>query len=351
MAWWQWVALPGGILLAWMLGFLLSRLTRRILVRLTARTHSTWDDALVAKMGGPITLGWILALLYLALPWLRLSDALLTSTRRWLHALVLLGFFWAFWRGLDVAAQVLGNLRWSREHPASRTLLPLGRRLAKVSVFAAAVIAMLSELGYSVASLVAGLGIGGLAVALAARSTLENLFGAFSIGADQPFREGDFVKIEDFVGTVESIGLRSTKIRTLDRTLISLPNGKLADMRLESFSARDRIRLACTVGVLYGTTATQMRVVLDGLERVLRQHPKIWPDAVVVRFKEFAASSLDIEIMAWFLTTDFGEFQKIRQDILLGFMNVVERAGTGFAFPTRTVHLVQEQAPPPSGPV
>jgi MscS family membrane protein len=168
---------------------------------------------------------------------------------------------------------------------------------------------------------------------------MENLFGAFSIGADQPFREGDFVRIEDFVGTVEHIGLRSTKVRTLDRTLITVPNGRLAEMRLESFSARDRIRLACTIGLVYETSAGQMREVLAGLERVLREHPKIWPDAVVVRFMAFGASSLDIEVMAWFQTSDWGEFQAIRQDVLIDFMDVVERARTGFAFPTRTIHL------------
>jgi len=153
--------------------------------------------------------------------------------------------------------------------------------MSKVAVLILAVIALLSAWGYSVASLLAGLGIGGLAVALAAQKTVENLFGAFSIGVDQPFREGDFVKVEDFVGTVEVIGLRSTKIRTLDRTLITLPNGKLSDMRLESFAARDRIRLACSLGLVYETTTAQMRQVLAELEKRLRAHPKIWPDAVV----------------------------------------------------------------------
>jgi MscS family membrane protein len=201
------------------------------------------------------------------------------------------------------------------------------------------VVAVLSLLGYPVASLVAGLGIGGLAVALAAQKTVENLFGAFSIGVDQPFREGDFVKIEDFVGTVEAVGLRSSRFRTLDRTVITIPNGRLADMRLESFTARDRLRLATVIGLEYRTTAAQMRDVLEGFERVLRSHPRIWLDAVVVRFREFAASSLDIEIMAWFQTADWAEFQLIRQEILLQFMDVVERAGTSFAFPTQTVHI------------
>jgi MscS family membrane protein len=197
----------------------------------------------------------------------------------------------------------------------------------------------LAQLGVSVASLVAGLGIGGLAVALAAQKTLENLFGTLSIGVDQPMREGDFVKLYDFVGTVEQIGLRSTRIRTLDRTIITIPNGELANQRIESFTLRDRLRLSTTIGLVYGTTSQQMRAILAELEAILRRHPKIWPDAVVVRFKELAASSLDIEIMAWFQTADWSEFQAIRQDILLEFMAAIERNGSAIAFPTRTVHV------------
>jgi len=209
-------------------------------------------------------------------------------------------------------------------------------------------VAALSELGYPVASLLAGLGLGGLAFALAAQKTVENLFGALSIGLDQPIREGDFVKVEEMVGTVEAIGLRSTRIRTLDRTLVSIPNGRLADMRLETFAARDRIRLACELGLVYETTEGQMREVLAGLEAVLRAHPLIWPDAVVVRFKQFGAFSLDIEIMAWFRTSDWGQFQGIRQEVLLQFMGVVQAAGTSMAFPTQTLHLTPQDARGPA---
>jgi MscS family membrane protein len=343
--WWQWLALVLTIPSAWALAHLLSRATRAVLGRIAARTAATWDDVLVKRLAGPLTLSWFLAICYGVLPWLELSPRTVGWIKRGLHGLLLVALFWALFRVVDVVAEGLKRSRWSRDQSASRALIPLGTRVAKVGLAAASVVMLLSELGYPVASLLAGLGIGGLAVALAARSTLENLFGAFSIGADQPFREGDVVKIEDFVGTVEAVGLRSTKIRTLDRTLISFPNGKLADMKVESYSARDRLRLACTVGLVYETTAEQMRAVLAGLESVLRKHPKIWPDDVVVRFKELAASSLDIEVMAWFLTRDWGEFQSIRQEILLQFMEVVAAAGTSFAFPTQTVHVATD-APP-----
>jgi MscS family membrane protein len=248
--------------------------------------------------------------------------------------------FWGLIRLVDVAAEVIRHK--SLERPGSLALVKLGTRVGKVMVLALGIVALLSDLGYEVASLIAGLGLGGLAFALAAQKTVENLFGAFSIGADQPFREGDFVRVDDMVGTVEAIGLRSTKIRTLDRTLVSIPNGRVADMRLESFAARDRLRLHAILGVVYDTKPAQMRAILKGLEQVLRDQPKIWPDTVNVRFQQFGASSLDIEIMAWFQTSDWNEFLVIRQDVLLAFMDVVEREGSSFAFPTRTVHVVEE---------
>lgn len=340
LVWWQWAALPVLVVVAWLVGLGLSRITRALLGWFAKRTAATWDDALIARAGAPLTLAWTIALVSLGLPWLELSAQARALAERLVHGFFLLAFFWMLWRSVDVAAQAIGDARWAKQRSGSRALLPLGRRVAKVAVLIASVVALLSELGYSVTSLVAGLGIGGLAVALAARSTLENLFGAFSIGADQPFREGDFVKIEDFVGTVEAIGLRSTRIRTLDRTIITLPNGKLADMRVESFAPRDRIRLACDLGLEYGTSAAQLRQILAGVERVLCEHPKIFPEGITVRFKELGSSALTIEVMAWFRTADYGEFQAIRQEVLLQFMAVVEGCGSSFAFPTQTVHVV-----------
>ena len=339
---WQWLALPLLLALATLIGSLASRLVRTAFSRVVARTSTSWDDALLDRLSAPLTVALTLAAASALLPWL----ALYAPAERMLYRIIRVAlygdFFWALWRLVDVVREVLGATRWAVASPASRSLLPIGTRITKVLVLALAAVAVLSMLGFPVASLVAGLGIGGLALALAAQKTVENLFGAFSIGVDQPFREGDFVKIDDFVGTVEQIGLRSSRFRTLDRTLITLPNGRVADMRIESYAARDRLRFATVVGLAYETSVAQMREVLDGFERTLRDHPKIWPDNVVVRFREFAQSSLDIEIMAWFETQDWGEFQGIRQELLLQFMEIVERAGTSIAFPTRTLHLGDE---------
>jgi MscS family membrane protein len=340
LAWWQWCALPLIIAAAWIGGALLGRITRRLFTRVASRTRAQWDEALVDRLAAPLTLAYTVLLVYAGLPWLALHERAEAFTTDVLRGLAFVAFFWGLSRCVDMSAQFVIESPWGRQHAGSQPLLMLAARAGKLAVLAMAVVALLSELGYPVASLVAGLGIGGLALALAAQKTVENLFGAFSIAADRPFREGDFVRIEDFLGTVEAIGLRSTRIRTLDRTLITVPNGKLADMRLESFTSRDRIRLSCVLGVVYGTTSAQMTQILDGLRRTLREHPKIWPDAVIVHFREFGSSSLDIEVMAWFQTTDYNEFQQYREEVLLGFMSVVERAGSEFAFPTRTVHVV-----------
>ncbi|HWH51414.1 MAG TPA: mechanosensitive ion channel family protein [Gemmatimonadaceae bacterium] len=342
LLWWQWLAALPVILVAIAIGTVAGRLLKRGLLIATRRTDTLWDDIVLERLGPPL-IGLCTFVSAAALvPLLGLYAPAQAIAYRGLRVSFAAVAFWAVWRLVDVGRQLIASSRWAAALPASRSLVPLGARVAKVVVAALGAVLILSTLGYPVASLVAGLGIGGLALALAAQKTVENLFGAFSIGIDQPFREGDFVKVDDFVGTVEAIGLRSTRFRTLDRTVVTLPNGRLADVRLETFSARDRLRLAAVVGLVYETTPAQMREVLAGFERVLRSQPKIWPDAVVVRFSAFAASSLDIEVMGWFTTSDWGEFQRIREAVLLQFMDVVSAAGSAFAFPTTTVHLVSD---------
>jgi MscS family membrane protein len=343
-AWSNWLALALVPVASLAGGYLLGKIATFVLERIAARTKTEWDDHLAARLGAPLTLGFSLILGYLLVPWLVRDQANAAFATRTLRAGLFFAFFWALSRAVDLIATMILRSPWLTTRPAARGLLPLGARVGKVAIWAVAAVAFLSHMGYPVASLVAGLGIGGLAVAMASKTTLENLFGAFSIGADQPFREGDFIKVEDVLGTVETIGLRSTRIRTLDRTLVTIPNSKLAELRIESYTARDRIRLACVLGLVYSTTAEQMRTVLAGLEQVLRQHPKIWPDSIVVRFRALTDFALEIEVMAWFQTTDMADFQAIRQEVLLSFMEVVERSRTNFAFPTRTVHLVNDRA-------
>jgi MscS family membrane protein len=342
--WWQWLALPFYLGVCWLVGTLGSRASHAVLTRATSRARSEWVDAILPRVGGPLTLVLALAAAAALLPLLALDLRGGALAGRTLRAGSVLVFFWSLWRLVDVLRQVSGSARWAPEGPAAQAGLVLVARTAKVMVVAMAGVAVLSAFGFPVASLITGLGIGGLVLALAAQKTVENLFGAFSIGVDQPLRVGDYVKVDEFAGTVEAIGLRSTRIRTLDRTLVTMPNGKLADSRIESYTARDRMRLHCTIRLVYGTTATQLRAVLEGLEGVLHAHPLIWTENVIVRLHELALSSLNVEVQAWFLTSDWNEFRLIRQEVLLQFMEVVERSGTRFALPAQEVYVA-----PPGG--
>ncbi|MGE5186904.1 MAG: mechanosensitive ion channel family protein [Acidobacteriota bacterium] len=343
VAWWQWMALVASCLFSLGAGRIGAAIFGLIGRRLSQRTSTTVDDELLAKLLGPARLLGALAFLRLVVPLLQLPPAPLSFALDVLLAVLAATLVWGALRTIDLLAGHLGSASWARSRPSSRALLSLLSRTAKLIIIVIAVIGFLGGIGLPVGSLLAGLGIGGIAIAFGAQKTVSDLFGAFALGIDQPLREGDFVKIEsDVLGTVESVGLRSTRVRTLDRTLVTLPNGRVADMRIETFAARDRCRFATTIGLVYDTSAAQMREVLAGFERVLREHPRIWPDTVNVRFASFGASSLDIEIMAWFQTGDWGQFLICRQEVLLAFMDIVETAGSSFAFPTHTVHLVQQ---------
>lgn len=346
LAIWQWLGLAVVIVAAWLVGYALTWIVVRVATAMTSRTTTTFDDELIAKLRSPvrwlITIGLIRAQIRL-LDFGPSAHGVAMSALLATFAFVLV---WGTLRGIDVSISRLTTASWAVRRPASRALLMLLGRIGKVIVIVIAGIGFLGGLGLPVASLLAGLGIGGIALAFGAQKTVENLFGAVAIGVDQPLREGDFVKVEaDVMGTVETVGLRSTRIRTLDRTMVTLPNGKLSDMRIETYASRDRCRLHAMLGLVYSTTSEQLRQILAGWERTLREHPGIWPDDMIVRFTQFGQSSLDIEVMAWFKTSDFNQFRVWRQEVLIAFMETVEQAKSSFAFPTRTVHLVGGAAP------
>jgi len=195
------------------------------------------------------------------------------------------------------------------------------------------------NLGLPLYSVVAGLGIGGLAVALAIRPTLENLIGGIMLYLDQPVRIGDFCSFGDKTGTVENIGVRTSKIRALDRTLISIPNATLADMQLINWAKCDRMLITATIGLRYETENDQLRHVLVKFREMLHAHPKIDSETVRVRFADFGQSSLDIGVRIYALTRDFNEYYAIREDVLLRMSEIVKNSGSGFAFPSQTLYM------------
>lgn len=303
------------------------------------RSSWSWDDLLAARIASPLSSLLAVQLLQGGLPWIEIGKKQRALIEPLITVMTTVLVLWAGFRAVDVAVSVIISRSWAAGRPATRSLIAIAGRFTKVVIVLVSAIAVLAHLGVSVTSLVAGVGVGGLALALAAQKTVENLFGTLSIGVDQPFRETDFVKVGEVIGTVEAIGLRSTRIRTLDRTLITIPNGKLADMSVESYAVRDRMRLFCMLPLVLGTPSAQVRKVLQGIEDVLRAHPKIWRDDLVVRFKELSPFAMNVEIMAWFQADNWAEFQLIRQDMLLAILEVLEANQVRLAYPTQTLQL------------
>jgi MscS family membrane protein len=218
-------------------------------------------------------------------------------------------------------------------------LLRIVFRLVSVIVLAYLGIYAAEAVGIPIAPLVAGLGVGGLAIALAIRPTLENIIGGLTLFADRPVRVGDFCRYGDEIGTVEQIGLRSTRIRTLERTIVTVPNAEFSQMQLDNFAARDMRLLKTTLGLRYETTPDQLRYVLAELRKLLLGHPKVTPAPARVRFVGYGAYSLDVEIFAYLHCQDQDTFLAIQEDIYLRIADIVTEAGTGFAFPSQTTYL------------
>jgi MscS family membrane protein len=217
--------------------------------------------------------------------------------------------------------------------------LRLVRRVADVIVVIAAAIVTLRFYGFDPTAALAGLGIGGIAVALAAQKTLENVIGGLSIIFDKAVRVGDFLKVGDTSGTVDYIGLRSTRIRTVDRTIVSLPNGQIANVGIETISSRDKFWFHHIVGVRYQTTSRQLGAIIDGIRSRLVAHPSMDVESVRVRLFRFGPSSLDIELFAYVFAGDWGQFMQIQEELLLGVMEIVERSGAAIALPSQTLYV------------
>ena len=322
---WQWLALPLLAIVALAIGRVLTHGCAFIAKRLLP--DYPWSERLLQGLKYPVTVAWALALIAIVLPWLALTLAAEDIIHRILRAFAILGFFWGLLRGVTVLGTELNNAEWARSRPTARSLSSVAVSLGKVIVAAFAVMVALSELGYPVTSVIAGLGIGGVALALAAQKTVENLFGSLSILADQPFRVGDTVKVDSIEGTVETIGLRSTRIRTAERTLVVFPNGKLADMRIESLGPRDRIRFATKLQLARGTPPIEISKVVEAVRVALIGHAKVRTEEVFVRFSAIGEASFDVDASAPIETIDANEFGKIREELLLLCLGAVADCG------------------------
>ncbi|HEY2385354.1 MAG TPA: mechanosensitive ion channel family protein [Candidatus Binatia bacterium] len=339
---WQWLGLLAVALGATALAWLLTAIVLRIAKAVLARSRRDYEAPHLPLAVGPARLLIAALIVDAALAALALPVPAYRVMSGTVGALLIVAAVWLLLRLTDVFAHAAERRLAAQTKQAAAGIVPLGRRAVKVVLTVIAVLATLENFGFNVTGVLAALGVGGLAVALAAQKTVENLFGGVSLIVDQPVRVGDLCRFGDRTGTVEDIGLRSTRIRTPERTVIAVPNADFSGMQLENFARRDRMWLQARLGLHYEASGDQMRTVLSELRKLLLGNPKVDADSAQVRFVAFGATALEIEVSAYVRTTDAAEFGAIREDLFLRMMDVIAASGVGFAAAKTVV------APPPS---
>ncbi len=336
---WQWLGLLIMLFTASLFGYLTSFILLKILIWLSAFTAWTWDDLVAVKARGPLVMIMAVVGYAIQVPLLAMHQAPHDLTMGICKLFAILGAGWFVIRLVDVISELLYQHFKARDDDMGITMVPVARKILKPILVVIILVVALQNVGMNVGGLLAGLGIGGLAFALAAKDTLANLFGSIAMAFDRPFKVGDYVKTGEHTGTVEDVGLRSTRLRTVARTLVTIPNAQLADSRVENFSVRERIRLVLTIGVQYDTSMDQIRYIIDEFKRYLLANSQVWQEGWRVRFVGYGASSQDIEVACYLNTNEFGVFTAIREEILMDLGDIVSQAGAEFAYPSQTIYV------------
>jgi MscS family membrane protein len=320
---WRWIAL---ILMALVLS-LLARLLAGIVVATVRPLVDT------PEMRGPLRVLLAVTGFRAALEFAPPATLSRVFIERGLALAFALGLAWAAAVAVDLFVERWRTRLDPRVHGVSYSVLPLGRQILKLSLFLFAILGVLSAWGYNTSTVLAGLGVGGLAVALAAQKTIENLFGGISVIGDGPVLVGDVCRFGNETGTVLHIGLRSTRIRTADRTIISVPNSQFSTMALENISSRDKIWFHHKLSLRHDTTSQQLLAVLSSVEAILKADPRVETGSLPVRFVGVGSYSFDLEVAVYIKTADNDEFLSHQQELLLRMLQAVEKAGTSLAVP------------------
>ena len=261
--------------------------------------------------------------------------------------LVLAGIVWWLWRMVDLVAERMRD-RLQVDHPqTAQTVYVLGRRLLKGVALAIALLAGLAAFGVDLTATLAGLGIGGVALAFASQKTLENVFSGIFVLSDRSIVVGDVCQIGKYTGEVLDVGLRSMQLRTVNRTVVYVPNGTLATMEVENLSRRDKFLFNPVVGLRYETTLEQLQRVATDIRASLLTDIRVENETLRVRLIRFGAYSLDVEVFAYVKAQDYPTFLGIQEELLMRIMGIVKYAGTGLAFPSQTMY-VRTDAPAPA---
>ncbi len=344
------------LLITWLVRQFVGAIVPRVVRRLRRWTRSTWDERIVDALLPPARFFVTVLGAWSAAIALELPSRVYSTLATLMNSLVALTLFWTIFRLVDPSMDIflgvsrrtmrttVGGLPSLLDEKLGAVLKQLGHALIVILGMGA----VINVWGYDVAGIVAGLGIGGLAVALAAQDTLSNLFGYFVILADEPFNIGEYIVLDSVSGTVETVGLRSTRIRVLDQSIVSVPNKTIANANITNWSRLAKRRLNMTLGIEYSSSPQQVLSVVQAIREMLINHELVQKDSVTVQFVEFNASSLDLMIICFMNTPAWGDFQAAKQDINLKIMEILDERGVSVAFPSRTIYL--QQAELPQGP-
>jgi len=335
LALWQWIGLFLLLGLSYLIAWLAVRpglpLSRRILSRAGFDVSDPTFGRAISPLRGLIALGIFKAgESSLALP--ATVHPLVVGVQKFVLVIIM---SWLALRLIEVSSQLVRRRLLRRQEPPNQPVVDFIQRGLKIVVSVLAALMLLEAVGVQVSALIAAIGVGGIGIALAAQRTVENLFGGLAVVGDRPVQEGDFCKFGDQQGTVERIGLWSTRLRTPERSVITIPNAQFLTARVENLQERDRILFNTIVRLRYETTPDQVRWVLVRIRALLDAHPRIDPDTSRARFSGFGASSLDIELFVYVRTRDNLEFLAVREDLCLRIMDIVTAAGTALALPAQ----------------
>jgi len=336
---WKWFAIVLVLLSGILIFVLILRLSRRIEVRQDKdNDHVHWQRLLLPAFG------WSFA---------KLADEIIDEQLNsvgmvdyvieiglWTISLFCLAWFIVTLGG--IVTEFISRSSRLKSKKVNTYLIGITLRILSLIIAVWTVVDGLEDLGVSLVPLLAGLGVGGFAIALAVRPTLENFIGGIILYLDKPVNVGDICSFGDQIGFVESIGIRTTRIRKYEDTIVSIPNAEFSQMQLENLSERERTLFQVILSLRYETTAEQLRYVLTKMRKMLIGHPKVSPKLLRVRLLLFGDSSLDIEVFAYIRTNDYPEYWAIREDINLRIMDIVKEAGTGFAFPSQTTYFTKD---------
>ncbi len=333
--------MPLGRIAAGILVVLLALIVRKVVIGIFRKGRKSGMDSFLFELLHELALpaGSLVLLLgvTLGLALVRPPDAVQIWTGRILNFALTCFVVWALFKSIDAVACSMKRLASSTESKLDDQLLPILQKLAKVAVISLAIVFFLQVLGYPVTGIVAGLGIGGIAIALAAQDSLSSIFASVTIFLDRPFMVGDFVTAAGVTGTVEEIGLRSTRIRTPDKTLVTIPNKQIVNSDIVNLSLRPMRRIDMSIGLTYDTTAQQMEDLLQDMREYLSENADVDDQLVLVNFTEFGDWSLNIDLKFFLKTTNYNEYLGMRERINLNFMRIVGEHDLSIAFPTSTV--------------